>query len=298
MSVAVTIPAHYNTQFNANLVHLLQQKGSKLRPFIAEQGVEGEASFHDRIGATEAVELTTRYADTPLVIPVHDRRMITPRNATWATLLDTLDKVKLVTNPTSSYVQAARWSLGRKVDDFIIDAFFADAYSGRTGDTAVTFDANNVVAVNAHRYDTNSGNVGLTISKLQHAHDIFATNQVDPDEVRHIACAQRQINDLLSDNKLSSADFNTVRALQAGEINTFMKYQFHQIERLKTDSNSYRRVMVWVQRGMLLGVLSDLETRLDQRPDKNYAFQAWAQMILNAVRMEEGACIEIKCYEA
>jgi hypothetical protein len=294
---AVTIPNHYNVMFNSALTHLVQQKGSKLRPFLQEENANGEASFHDRIGATEAEETQTRFEDTPLIIVPHDRRMVTPRNATWATLLDDLDKAKVLTNPTNAYVENARMSIGRKIDDFIIDAFFADAYSGRTGDTAVSFDANNVVAVNDHSYDTGSGNIGMTVSKLQVIHDILKGNEVDPDEELYLALSQKQVNDLLSDNKLSSNDYNTVRALQAGELNTFMKFRFIQIERLKLDTNSYRRCMAWTRTGMLFSVLQDLRTRISERVDKNYAIQVWARIQANAVRMEEEKCVEIKCAE-
>ena len=294
---AVTIPNHYNVMFHSGLKHLVQQKGSKLRPFLEEESANGEASFHDRIGATEAEETQTRYEDTPLIIVPHDRRMVTPRNATWATLLDDLDKAKVLTNPTNAYAENARMSIGRKIDDFIVDAFFADAYSGRTGDTAVPFDTSNVIAVNDHTYDTGSGNVGMTVSKLQVIHDILKGNEVDPDEQLYISLQQKQVNDLLSDNKLSSNDYNTVRALQAGELNTFMKFRFIQLERNKVDSNSYRRCMAWARGGMLFSVLKDLQTRISERADKNYAIQVWARIQANAVRMEEEKCIEVKCAE-
>lgn len=295
--MSVTIPNHYNVMFKQGLTHLVQQKGSKLRPFIIEESADGEASFHDRVGATEAEETTTRYEDTPLIIVPHDRRMVTPRNATWATLLDDLDKAKVLTNPINAYTENARMSIGRKTDDFIIEAFFADAYSGRTGDTAVPFDSTNVVGVTDHTYDTGSGNVGMTVSKLQVIHDILKGKEVDPDEELYIALAQKQVNDLLSDNKLSSNDYNTVRALQAGELNTFMKFRFIQIERLKTDTSNYRRCMAWARGGMLFSVLKDLQTRISERPDKNYAIQVWARLQANAVRMEEAKCVEVKCYE-
>jgi hypothetical protein len=296
--MAVTIPNHYHTMFHSGLKHLVQQKGSKLRPHIPEESAAGEASFHDRIGATDAEETTTRFEDTPLIIVPHDRRMVTPRNATWATLLDSIDKAKVLTNPTNAYVQNARMSIGRKIDDFIIEAFFADAYSGRTGDTPVQFDSNNVVPVNDHSYDTGSGDIGMTVSKLQVIHDILKGNEVDPDEKLLLALAQKQVNDLLADPHLSSADYNTVRALQAGELNTFMKFNFIQIERLKlTPSTAHRRCMAWAQSGMLFAVLQELATRISERPDKNYAIQVWARIQANAVRMEEEKCVEVLCDE-
>ena len=294
---AVSIPNHYNVMFHQGLSHLVQQKGSKLRPFIVEEAANGEASFHDRIGATEAEETTTRFEDTPLIIVPHDRRMVTPRNATWATLLDDLDKAKVLTNPTNAYAENARMSIGRKIDDFIIEAFFADAYSGRTGDTAVSFDSNNVVAVNDHTYDTGSGNIGMTVSKLQVIHDILKGNEVDSDEELFISLCQKQVNDLLSDNHLSSADYNTVRALQAGELNKFMKFHFIQLERLLVNGSSHRRCMAWAKSGMLFAVLQDLKTRISERPDKNYAIQVWARIQANAVRMEEEKCVEVVCAE-
>lgn len=296
--MAVTIPAHYNVMFNSGITHLSQQKGSKFAALIPEENMQGEASFYDRVGATEAEETTTRFEDTPLIIVPHDRRMITPRNATWATLLDSIDKAKVLTNPVNAYVQNATMSIGRKKDDFIIQAYFADAYSGRTGDTAVPFDSNNVIAVDDHTYDTGAGDIGMTVSKLQVIHDILKGNDVDGDEQLYIALAQKQVNDLLSDNKLSSADYNIVRALQAGELNTFMKFQFMQTERLLTTAvGSHRRVMAWARSGMLWATLEGYKTRITERADKNYAIQVWARLQGNAVRMEEAKCLEVVCNE-
>lgn len=297
MSVAVTIPNSYNVLFNKGLTHLLQQKGSKIAPFVRTDQGEGEAAFFDRLGSTEAQETTTRFGDTPLILVPHDRRMVAPREAVWATMVDSLDKIRQATDPTSSYMQAGMYALGRKKDDWVTDGFYATVYTGRTGDTAVTYDSTQSIAVDSHDYDTGSGNVGMTISKMQSANDMYAAAQVDLDEPRYLCLSQKQANDLLADNRMSSGDYNNAKPLLSGQPTDFLGYKLIPSERLTLNSSSYRRCISWNTMGLLFAVWKGLETNMSQRADKNYNFQLWARMQGNVIRMEEKRVLEILCDE-
>lgn len=297
MSVAVTIPNHYQVLFNKGITHLLQQKGAKIAPHIRTESGEGEAVFFDRMGPTEAQETTTRFGDTPLIIVPHDRRMVTPREKVWATMVDSLDKIRVATDPTSSYMQAGLYSLGRAKDDWVTEGFFDTVYSGRTGDTGVVYDTNQAIAVNSHDYDTGSGNVGMTLSKLQSGNDLYAAAQVDMDEPRKICVSQKQVNDLLSDNRMSSQDYNQVKTLLSGQVTPFLGYEFIPTERLPVNGSGYRRCISWNVMGLLFVTWASIETNLSQRADKNYNFQIWARIQGNCVRMEEKRVLEILCDE-
>ena len=293
--MSVNIPTHFVQQYRANVTHLVQQKGSKLRSAVRLESLTGEFEFFDRIGPTEAQDVTERHGDTPLVSTPHDRRRVSAIESDWADLIDKADKVKLLIEPTSAYTINAMWAMGRKMDDRIIEAAFGSAWSGKTGSTEVTFPAGQVVAVNDHTYDTGSGNVGLTISKLLKAKEILGDNDVDDMEEHYIACKQKQINQLLATTEVSSADFNTVKALAKGEIDTYMGFKFIRTNRITTDSSGFVRVIAWAKSGILMAIGDDMEVDIGPRRDKRNATQVYVRMQIGATRMEEEKVVEIKC---
>lgn len=285
-------------QYGSTFQMLSQQKGSRLRSTVMVlSGVTGKAVFMDQLGATNAQQITSRHADTPLMSTPHARRRIGMTDYNWADLLDTLDKVKMLGDPTSQYMMAGVMALGRKIDDLIIAAAFGDAATGETGATTVTFPAAQQVAVNSWSYGTGTGNSGLTISKLIEAKTLLLSNEVDTDEPLYIVASAKQLGNLLSTTEATSADYNGVKALVKGEMNTFMGFEFIRSQRLPVDANSYRRVLAYAKSGIGLAIGADIITKIDQRPDKNYSWQVYAEMSMGASRIEEVKVVEIKAAE-
>ena len=65
-------------QFKANVTHLFQQKGSRLRGTFREETIVGKAHFYERLAAEAAVQKFARHADTVVLDPIHSRRMVVP----------------------------------------------------------------------------------------------------------------------------------------------------------------------------------------------------------------------------
>jgi hypothetical protein len=274
----------------------LQQKGSRLRPYVRVESQNAEYEFYDRIGATNAQEVTGRHQDTPLITVPHDRRRVSLRDFDWAELIDRTDRIRLLIDPTSPYSQNAGFALGRKMDEIIIESAFGTVYTGKTGSSSVTHPAGNVIAVN---YVESGGatNSGLTIGKLRRAKQLLDQNETDPGDPRYIICTAKQINDLLQSTEVTSADFNSVKALVQGDVNSFMGFEFIRTELVATDSNSYRRVICYTKSGMLLAVGADINVDIGPRRDKRNSTQVYCSASFGAVRMEENKVLEIKCAE-
>ena len=83
-----------------------------------------------------------------------------------------------------------------------------------------------------------------------------------------------------------------------GQINTFAGFNFIRSERLAVDGSSYRRVIAFQKKGIVLGVGQDVIARISERADKNHAMQAYYEMTIGAARVEEARVIEIKCLES
>ena len=294
--MSIQITTAFVQQYRANVDHLVQQKGSRLRPLVRTETQNAEFEFYDRIGATSAQEVTGRHQDTPLVNTPHDRRRVALRDFDWGDLIDRPDRIRTLIDPTSPYAQSAAFALGRKMDEIVLDAAFGTVYTGKTGSTTVTFPSSQQIAVD-YVESGSAANSGLTIGKLRKAKQILDRNEVDPTERRYIACTAKQITDLLQTTQVTSSDFNTVKALVAGEINTFMGFEFVRTELVRTNASSNRRVACWAQSGLLLAVGSDITVDIGPRRDKRNATQVYVSATFGATRMEEEKVVEIICAE-
>lgn len=278
-------------QFGSNIMMMAQQKGSRLRnSVLIKPGIVGEEAYIDQLGKTSAVKRTTRHMDTPIIDPDHLRRKIFLFDWISNTLLDKEDEIKMLIDPQSSYAQNAVWALGRSIDSEILTAALATAYTGKEGTTPVTFPAGNIVAENG---------VGLTIGKLIEAKELLDLADVDEDEERFIAVTAHQISDLLGTTEVTSADYNVIKALVKGEVNTFMGFEFKRVtaSMLNVDANDLRKCICWAKNGLGLGIAADVKTRISERADKNYSTQVFASLGIGATRVDEDRVVEIDCDE-
>lgn len=279
--------------YKSNIELQFQQKGSRLRPYVRVESQNAEFDFYDRIGPTDAVEVTGRHQDTPLVSTPHDRRRVGLRDFDWADLVDKKDKLRMLADPTSPYTQNAVFALGRSMDDCIIQAAFGTAYTGKTGATTVAFDTNNDIAVN---YVESGGavNSNLTIAKLRRARFLLTkTDQLDDDmELLYMAVTASQIDSLLRTTEVTSADYNTVKALVAGTIDTFMGFKFIRLERL-TKVAAVRQCIAWGTGGLLLAVADEVNVDVGPRRDKRNSTQIYVAGSFNATRMWEAKVVRI-----
>jgi hypothetical protein len=286
--MSVQITTAFVNQFSSNIQMLSQQMGSLLRNAVDVETVNGEKAFFDQVGSAAAVLRTTRHADTPLIDTPHSRRMVTMSDYEYADLIDDQDKVRLLVDPTSTYARAAAAAMGRAMDDVIISAALSTSLTGKDGTTSTPFDTNNQIAVGA---------AGLTLAKLIEAKEILDSNDVDPSIPRYIAVSPKQITNLLDDPEVTSADYNTVRALVKGELDTYVGFKFVTTNRLGLDGSGDRRCFAWAMDGIKLAVGKEPSARIDERADKSYATQVYYCMSVGATRMEEAKVVEILCDE-
>jgi hypothetical protein len=286
--MSTQITTAFVNQFSANVQMLSQQMGSLLRNAVDTESVNGEKAFFDQVGQAAAVLRTSRHQDTPIVETPHTRRMVTMSDYEYADLIDDSDKVRLLVDPTSTYSRAAAAAMGRAMDDVIITAALGTSQTGKDGSTSTVLPAGQKIA---------HGSAGLTIAKLVSAKELLDAASVDPSIPRHIIVSPKQISDLLNNTTVTSADFNTVKALSQGEISTFVGFNFITSNRLTTDTNSNRQVIAFAQDGLKLAVGKEPAARIDERADKSYSTQVYYCQTIGSTRMEESKVVEIACTE-
>ena len=273
-------------QYSANIQMLSQQMGSLLRDKVRVESVVGKNAFFDQVGSVTAQLRTSRHADTPQIDTPHSRRRVSLADYEFADLIDQQDKVRLLIDPTSSYAQAAAMAMGRAMDDVIIAAATGTAFTGETGATSEA--AQTAIA---------AGGTGLTIAKLRTAKQTFDLASVDPSIPRHIIVGPEQITNLLGTTEVTSSDFNTVKALANGEVNSFLGFNFTVSNRLAKSGND-RTCIAFAQDGITLGIGKDVNARIDERADKSYATQVYYCMSIGATRMEQAKVLGVVCQEA
>ena len=283
--MSTQITTAFVQQYSNNVQMLSQQKGSLLRGSVDTESVVGKNAFFDQVGVATAVKRTTRHGDTPQIDTPHARRRVSLVDYEYADLIDNQDKVRTLIDPTSSYAQAAAFALGRAQDDEIIAAISGDAFTGETGSTTT--------ALPSAQKITESGTDGLTIAKLRNAKEIMDSASVDPSIPRYIVVGPKQISDLLGTTQVTSSDFNTVKALANGEVNTFLGFNFIVSNRLSIGS-SKRLCLAYAMDGVKMAIGQDLMTRIDERADKGYSTQIYVCQSIGATRMEEEKIVTIQ----
>ena len=294
--VLTNIPNHFTTQFDSNWKHLVQQKNSRLKEYCTLDSIEGKEKSYNQLDATSMTQITDRSRETRITDQSMAKRWIRPLNYDCAKLVDEFDEQFLgeVVLPTSPIIQSHAAAYARTCDKIIIDALGGTAFTGTTGTTATVLPAGQKIAANY----VESGavaNSGLTIAKLRAAKFLFDSNEVDEEEERILVVSAKQLQDLLRTTEVTSADYNTVRALVDGTLNTFMGFKFRRSQQLPL-ATDIRSCFAYVKSGIVLAERG-LKTHMDIRNDLSHSLQIRSVASLAAVRMEEKKVVEIACDE-
>ena len=280
-------------QFGTNFRILGQQKKSRFEGFCQlESGIVGQSKSTERLGKTDAYDITSRHADTKYVDTPHSRRWLDLSDKAWADLVDEMDKIKMLADPTSPYAGLGVAALNRAKDDFILAAVRGNA---RSNTTTIALPAGQKIA---------EGGTGLTLAKLLAGKEILDAAELDSEAdsdgqgapSRVIAVSAKQITNLLGTTEIKSIDYNNVKALAQGQVDTFLGYKFIRTERLAKVGTT-RFCTAWVKGCVALGIGKDIVSSIDPLPGKNYSVQVYARMSIGATRLEDEGVVEFGCFE-
>ena len=286
--MSVSIPTSYVDQFSATVHLLAEQKTSRLRGSVRIEPVVGESFAVERVGGIDvANKVLELHGDTPLNNTPHTRRWGFMVDYDVADLIDKQSRVKLLITPDSIYVRRHSGTMGRSVDDAIIDALGGSAASGKKGTTLVALPAGQKIA---------HGSVGLTVDKLIQAKEKLDAAEVDEFIPRFFICQAKQLRNLLEDDKVTSSDFNTVRALVRGELDEYLGFKFIRTERLDLLSTA-RLCYAYAMDGVTLGIADEPKSVASPRPDKRMAQQIYTWGTWGGVRVEDEMVVEVSCTE-
>lgn len=274
--MADTQNAIYAQAYSQNIMQLAQQKYSKLiNTVYMKPNVQGKTFFQDQIGQWEMELKGGRNVQTPNNDPTLARRMGTMVDYHDNRLLDRGDELKSIADPRSAYTIAAAQSLGRRIDDTIIEAVLGTAKSGETGSTSVT-NGSIILATAA----------SPTLSRVIAVKQQLDDNNVESED-RYFVATPQFLNNLLDTTEASSSDYNSVKSLIRGEIDTWMGFKWIMSTRLAAVSASTLIGVAYQKYGICTALSSNPLVRTDERKDLSYSWQVYYELNIGAVRLEE-----------
>lgn len=291
-------PVAFVQQFSNNLIHLAQQRGSRLMQSVKSERVSAKSHHFDRLGSTVAQLKTSRHGDTPLIDTPHSRRRVTMSDYEWADLIDTNDKIRALINPQSDYAMAGAWALGRAIDDVILTAAIGNSTSVDSSDatSSVVFDTGMVVDEDFGTADSN-----ITAAKVMEARRKLRAQDIDMNEEMFLVLNSSAISALMQDSDVKDFDINTSKPMAAGELPFWAGFNIIHTERLSgtadgTDGDPVL-CLAYARSAIGLAIGQDINVRMSERADKSYSTQVFASATIGATRIEEEKIVKIECVQ-
>lgn len=297
-------------QYHDNIAMLLQQRGGVLAPHVRNESQRGEKQFYEQIGSVRAEQVLSRFAESPVTNTPHDRRMVTMVPFHVGDFIDSFEKAQTLIDPANVYVQNFVRALGREKDRVIYNAFFGTAYTGKEGTTSETFSSTVSTTAGGQvvEADFNTANSGLLIEKLIEARRTALSLHWDASEGMAIIINSDGLADLLNQVEVQSSDYNSIKALVRGEVDSYMGFRFIHWEGA-TPAGSSTNVMqgtgvdggetvymypVFQKESVLCATGIGVETDIVRRADRSFHWYAYAKALFGATRMEAKRVLKIE----
>jgi hypothetical protein len=194
------------TEFDSEVKHAYQGSQTLRQTVTVRTGVKGEAYKFTKMGKGIANQKASQADVTPMDI-THSRQTATMENWNAPEYTDIFDQAEVNFDERAELAQTIAMALGRRDDQLIIDA----ANGSGTSKTIA------------------AGGTGLTLAKVTNTSKQLNDDAV-PSMDRTFVHSPAALEDLLNDTTITSADYNSVRLLMSGEIDTFMGFTWKMIE--------------------------------------------------------------------
>jgi len=311
--MSLTIDNAFVTKFQDRFHVVAQQRKSRLEQFAKKRltAVVGESFTIDLLGQSNATPNRPRHSDLQYANLDNTRRIALMQDLEPAELIDAMDKMKMLIDPTNQYTEALLADCNRFKDTTIINAALGNV---------ITQTANNTTGSSAlpAAQTIAAAATGLTVAKLRAAKILLDEAEMDDSDYfanmgQHegkqdpygnlnspsyvIVCTSQQIDNLLGDSDVQSIDSNSVKALVAGAVNTFMGFLFVRVpSAFLPKSGTSRSVLAYAPRAIEYGIGKEPSGLVERIPQKN-AWQVMTSISVGAGRAEDAGVVEILCTE-
>mgnify|MGYP001284783063 CR=1 FL=1 len=205
--MAIGLSNAFVTLFDAEVHQAYQAKAQLVGATRQRRGVEGATVKFPKVGKGVATLRVPQTDVTPLNV---DFSQVTATLEDWnaAEYSDIFMQQKVNFDERQELVQVVANAIGRRQDQLILDALTASGTSLAVGN------------------DVGGTDTNLNVAKLREAKKLLDKGNVPPQD-RHMVIHANSLASLLSETAVTSTDFNTVKALVSGEVDTFLGFKFH-----------------------------------------------------------------------
>jgi hypothetical protein len=279
--MSVSLSNAFVTLFDAEVKQAYQGKAMLVPAVRQRRGVEGSIVKFPKVGKGVA---TVRVPQTD----------VTPLNVAFSTVTCTLvdynaaeysdifSQAKVNFDERQELVQVVASAMGRRQDQIILDALTASSTSLTVSNDIGGTDSN------------------LNVAKLREAKRLMDKNNVPP-EGRHIIIHGNGLASLLSETSVTSSDFNSVKALVQGDINSFLGFTFHMLgDRseggLVIDGSLDRSCFAFHQMAVGYGEGIGMRTEINYIAEKT-SFLVNEVFSAGAIAIDDEGIVKITCRE-
>ena len=284
--MATTLSPAFVTLFEAE-VHQAYQSSATLRNVARMRtGVEGSTAKFPILAKGSA---SVRTPSTDVV----------PLNGTFSSVTATLtdyvaseysdifNQAKINFDERQELAKLVGNAIGRREDQIIIDALIAGSAGTTVANTVVT---------------SGSGSASdLNVGKIIEAKKGMDAKSVPPTD-RHMIIHANSLASLLGDERAISGDFQNIKALVAGELNTMMGFQFHILgDRdeggLSIDGSNDRTCFAFHQSALGVAVGVPASTEINYIAEKT-SFLVTAKLSMGSIAIDTDGIVDVVCREA
>jgi N4-gp56 family major capsid protein len=204
--MAVGISNAFVQLFDAEVKQAYQASRMLAGATRERNNVEGSVVKFPKIGKGTATVRVPQTDVTPLNV-TYSQVSATMEDYIAAEYSDIFHQAKVNFDERRELVQVVGNAIGRRMDQLVIDALNSASSPSTVGT------------------DIGGAGTNLNLAKLLAAKKALDANNV-PAEGRMMVIHANGLSALLDETELTSSDFATVKALSAGEINTFLGFRF------------------------------------------------------------------------
>ena len=283
-----TINDLYVKEYEDNIAMGAQQLLSKFREKCdVKTGVVGKSKSFGFVEKGSARDKNARHSKVIHDDPNKIRCTAYLKYKYKSIIQDPDDDMKVLADIKSAYSRIPLAALNRAMDTALLEAARGTKYVGEDGTTSESLPSTSKVAV---------GSDAMTLAKITSTLELFNDADVDENEPKFWAMGPQQLSDLLKLEKLTSADYNTLKTLVPGKIATFMGFNFT-VTNLLAKTTTTRFNIAWAQSGLGLAIGQDITGKISELPEYHYAWGAYASMFIGATRIQDAKVVEIGCKE-
>ncbi len=280
--MAIQVSNAFVTLFDSEVKQAYQ--GQRMLAGLTRErsNVEGSTVKFPKIGKGTATIRVPQTDVTPLNVS-YSQVTATMSDFIAAEYSDIFNQQKINFNERQELVQVVSGAIARRMDQVCLDALAAASSPNTVGNDVGGTDSN------------------LNVAKMRAAKKALDAKNV-PADGRVLVIHANSLDSLLGETEVTSSDFNTVKALVQGDINTFLGFNVVTLgDRdeggLPIDGSSDRTVYAFHRDALGLGVGMGQTSRVDYIAEKT-SFLVASMFSAGAVSIDDEGIVNITCRES